>query len=107
MPSSPPQAQRDSDIGNFAIVTEWLFDAGVSPRAIALFALLGLYADRESKSCWPSRATLAKRMHTSTKSIDRWSKELENVGAIKVAARTSSDGGQTSNRIRLTHADPR
>ena len=96
-----------SDIGNHALTPEWLYEEGLSTGAIALFGLLGCYADRKTNACWPSRATLAKRMSTTTRSIDRWSKELENVGAIKVTARKSKNGGQTPNIIRLTYGNPR
>ena len=51
-----------TDIGRYAILPEWLLDAGVSSHAIRLFGLLAAkYADREG-SCHPGRQALAAQM---------------------------------------------
>lgn len=67
--------------GPFTIIPEWVFDVGVSTNAIALYGLLGRYADQNGK-CHPGRETLAKRLNCSAKTIDRAKQELIAAGAL-------------------------
>jgi DNA-binding Lrp family transcriptional regulator len=92
-----------SDTGPFAIVPEWLLDAGVSGNAVKLYAILARYADTVGKAT-PKRRTLATRMGVSVDTVDRVLRELEMSGAIKREARFESDeysgaSRQTTNEI--------
>lgn len=77
-----------TDTGPFLIVPEWVIDTRLSAQAFRLYALLAVYADWKDGSSWPSRATLAKRLNTSTDSIDRWLRELTEQGCVTVVKRT-------------------
>jgi len=79
--------QYVSDTGPFSIVPEWVTTSEVSSGAVRLYALLARYADYATGEAWPSRATLAVRLRMSTDSIDRFSKELQALGAIEVVRR--------------------
>lgn len=88
----------------FAILPEWvLYHRGLSDRAIRLFCVLDRFADADG-ACFPSRKTLAERMGTSIKTIDRAMAELGAAGAVTVEVRMR-EGRQTSNRYVL-HGDP-
>lgn len=89
-----------SDIGRYSIVPLWLVESGISPGALHLFVLLGVYADRDGE-CWPSRATLAARSGCSADTIDRRLRELQNAGAVHVERRWTDHGDPTSNRYTL------
>lgn len=97
-----------SDIGSFTIMPVWVLDSGVSRSAIALFAVLASYADRDDQRCWPSRATLAKRLGASTRSVDTWLKELRTVGAVDWEQRVDPSGkGNLSNLFTVRFTNPR
>lgn len=101
MPADQHDDQYQTDTGPFAIVPEWVLELPVSHPAVRLYALLSRYADYESGDAWPSRATLARRMRSSTDSVDRWTRELEEHHAITVTRRqaVSSDG----NPVNMTN----
>lgn len=96
-----------SDVGPFVIVPEWLLDSGVPQGAVVLYALLGTYADRKDHKCWPSRATLTRRLGASRNSVDRWLRDLRGVGAVSWEQRPGGEGaaGQT-NIYTLRISDP-
>lgn len=81
---------------SFAMVPEWLLDAGVSDRAIVVFARLKRYADRDGRA-WPRRRTLADVVRCSPASVDRAIVELVDVGALRVFSTQREDGGRGSN----------
>lgn len=81
----------------FAIVPEWILDhPDLSDRAVRLYGLLARYADKASGEGFPGRKTLAARLRTSVKSVDRALAELVEVEAVEVRARFQ-DGAQRSN----------
>jgi hypothetical protein len=57
-------------------------------------------------SAYPTRKTLADFIHASTKSIDRWNRELVEAGAMRIINRTSEDGDPTSNLYLLRRIPP-
>ena len=75
-----------SDTGPFTIIPEWLLDSPISDGAVRLYGILGRYANDED-AAWPSRGLLAKRMGTTTKSVDRRIAELVKAGALAVEHR--------------------
>jgi hypothetical protein len=81
--------QLDAEL-HFSIVPEWVIDAGLSDKAIRLYVVLARYADNRTRQAFPSRETLASRMQCSTKSIDRATEELIQVGAVSKTQRYNS-----------------
>ncbi len=61
---------------------------------------LANYAD-ENHSCFPSYDHLAKKCECNVRTIMRTIKSLEDLGFIKIEARFTKDGRQTSNRFIL------
>lgn len=74
----------------FAIIDEWLLDLRISDRAVRLYAILARYADNQTHKAFPSRGTLADRLHCSLASVDRAARELVNVGALSKTFRANS-----------------
>ena len=74
----------------FSIIEEWILDLPISDRAVRLYAVLARYADNETLKAFPSRKTLAKRLHCSAASIDRASQELIDAGVMEKQQRLNS-----------------
>lgn len=90
----------------YAIVPEWILDSpDVSHAGVRLYAILARYANGDGEA-FPSRKTLADRMRCSLDTIDRTVAELESAGALQVAKRRRTDGGDTSNLYVLNEANP-
>ena len=99
-PTRPPNNFR-SDMGPFSIVPEWVLDLNVSHGAVRLYAILGRYVNVEGNA-WPSRTTLAARLHSSRDTVDRWTKELVSAGALHVTRRQQWTAKDTAiNRTNL------
>ncbi len=71
----------------FAMIPHWLILSDVSDGALRLYAALMKYADSTTRQAFPSRATIANDMHKSVKSVDRYLRELESLGAVRVQRR--------------------
>lgn len=91
-----------SSAGAFARLPECLLDAPVSDRAVRLYALLDRYAGQNGEA-WPRRSTLAERLRTSLRSVDRALDELVDAGALDVI---SGAGAGTANRYRINRHFP-
>lgn len=89
----------------FAIVPEWVIDADISDCAYRLYSVLLRYG--QTSGCrMPGRATLADRLHkTSKDTVDRALKELVAVGAVVVEHR-HRDGRHLTNRYHLMSTPP-
>lgn len=74
----------------FSQIPEWILDSGISPTAYMLYGALCRYADYNTGKAHPSRATLAKRIGKSPKSVTRYVKELVDIGALKVTVRRNN-----------------
>jgi hypothetical protein len=74
----------------FAIIDEWLLDLDISDRAVRLYAVLARYAESETHKAYPSRGTLAERLHCSKASVDRAAQELVDAGAMTKQQRHNS-----------------
>jgi hypothetical protein len=85
----------ESDI-RFSIVPEWVLDAGLSDRAVRVYALIARYADNDTLQAFPARETLADRALCSVKSIDRAVRELVAAGALRKAHRRNGDSYQSN-----------
>ncbi len=87
-------ADIHSEEGYFAIVPKYVLDADITPQAIRLYAVLRRYADHQTLRCYPSRATLARRLHVcSTKVVDKASKELVGIGVLESIPRWIDSSG--------------
>jgi predicted transcriptional regulator len=71
----------------FAIIPEWVIQLNISHTAFRLYAVLARYADNITHEAFPARATLAKRLDCSEKTIDRAIEDLIEHGAIKKQSR--------------------
>jgi hypothetical protein len=90
---------------HFAIVPEWVIDAGISDAAFRLYSVLLRYG-QSSGARMPSRATLARRLRKrSVDSVDRAMKELVAVGAVAVELRRRGRENLT-NRYHLMSVPP-
>lgn len=91
------------------MVPEWLLDSGVSGQAIKLYAILGAkFASRDDNSCYPTRDKLAEAMGCSLDSIDRFTAELEQAGALVVVTKgiAGGNGRWAKNVYHIQIADP-
>jgi hypothetical protein len=91
--------------GYFVITPEWVLDADISDKAVRLYGVLRSYADHRTGIAFPSRRTLAARLHVADpKAVDRAMAELEAIRAV-VVERASNEPGEarTSNRYLLRH----
>lgn len=80
----------------FAMIPEWVLDASLSPSAVVVYCTLARYANRESRTCYPSKETIAERAGLSLNTVSRCLAELKEVGAIS-SKRRNINGIPTSN----------
>jgi len=95
--------------GYFVITPEWVLDADISDKAVRLYGVLRSYADHRTGLAFPSRRTLAARLHVADpKAVDRAMAELEVIGAVTVERSAPAVSGQarSSNRYLLRHTPP-
>lgn len=105
--SQSTDARVVSDVGPFAIVPEWLLvDRPVSDRAVRLYALLALMADRTSHAAFPARKTLAQRLSCSVDSVDAAIRELALAGAITKQERFREGRRERSSNLYVVHLTP-
>lgn len=89
----------------FAIIPEWVLDAGVSPSAVVVYLTLARYANRQTRSCYPSKETLSEKSGLSANTVSRCLSELRDIGAI-TSRRRNVNGVPTSNIYILHMAGP-
>ncbi len=89
----------------FAVVPEWvLYHEKMSDQAVRLYATLQRYANSETGEAWPSKATLAAKLHRSPRSIQRTLEELRSLGAIYVMRPQDRERATTTYGVR-THTE--
>ena len=94
-------SQLVNELGPFSILPRWVLDEEISNGAVRLYCVLADYANKEHVS-WPSRSTLAKRLRSSTQTIDRFMKELQAINAVAVEHRIDkTKTGTKVNRSNL------
>lgn len=86
MQQDTPSPTITSD-NSFVILPHWVIFSGISAGALKLYAVLAKYANNETHQAFPSRAALARDVGKSRDSIDRYMKELEALGALRVQRR--------------------
>lgn len=96
-------AKARSDTGPFSQVPHWLLKQRPSANAVLVYAHLGVFADfNGSGTCWPARATLAKRTGLSPATVDRAMAELRAFGALD--RESGKAKGQTT--VYIVHRTP-
>lgn len=83
----------------FAIIPHWVIFSGISAGALKLYAVLTKYADHATRQAFPSRTTLGRDVGVSRKTIDRYIRELEALGALRVQRRKRK--GSKENLVSL------
>lgn len=74
----------------FVSIPDWvLLHPQLSAPAVRLYGVLKKYA-RKSERAWPGRKTLAGHLGCSEDSIDRYVKQLRDVGAVRTTSRWTS-----------------
>jgi hypothetical protein len=69
----------------------------IGALGVAIYAVLQRHANRTTGQCWPSVATIAKRLRLSKNCVKKYLHLLARRGLITIALRTSADGDPTSN----------
>lgn len=104
MSDSPVEVTADTV--PFAMVPYWVLSC--SGNAVKLYAILLRFADNNSRSAWPSRATLAAEFgFKQVRSIDALITELEEAGAIDVIRSKTQLGTNANNRYHVNAAPRR
>lgn len=96
------------EMGSFAMVPLWLLEAlmETSSKALPLYVALHRWTNGADRTCYPSRKTLAEYLGVGTSTIDRWSTDLQDIGALTVTRRYTPDGDPTSNLYTLRVVKP-
>lgn len=71
------------------------------PVEIAVYAVLCMYADNDTKLSYPSVETIAKKSRCSTRVAHRSLIALRDAGYIEIINRTDHNGFKTSNQYAL------
>lgn len=87
--------QVEADL-KFSIIPEWLLDSDVTHKAIRIYAVIARYADNQTLTAWPARATIASRAKCTVKSVDRAITELVEAGALSKELRRDDSGQRSS-----------
>lgn len=91
----------------FIIMPKWVFQSGISHKAICVYLLIRDLSNAEKGYAWPSRKSMADKLELSTDSVDRAIKELEDVGAVEVEkVFDGKTGRQTSNHYVILSDSP-
>lgn len=71
----------------FSQIPHWVTFSDISDGALRLYLVLFKYASSDTATAYPSRRTLARDLRKSVKSVDNYTKELRDIGALKVIKR--------------------
>lgn len=85
----------------FAMIPEWVLDAGLSPSAIVVYLTLARYANRKSRSCYPSKVTIQEKSRLSHGTVSKALAELRDAGAITTMRRNV--GGTPTSSLYVLH----
>ena len=75
------------------------------PVDIAVYAVLCMYADNETKDAYPSVETIAEKSRCSERTARRSLQALKDAGYIDIRERRDARGFQTSNQYILLDVD--
>lgn len=85
----------------FSQIPHWVTESPISDGAYRLYGVLMKYAHYQTRDAYPSRATLARDVRKSDRSVDGYIKELCAIGALKVLRRKRK--GTKENYTNLYH----
>lgn len=92
---------------NFVIIPQWILLADISDGAVRLYGALRKYADNATMKAFPSRATLAKDIHKSSRrTIDKYLGELVSIGALKIERRKRPGTNQLYSNVYTLTSTP-
>ena len=73
---------------HFVVVPDWIvMNKKLSHGAVRLWSVLGTYADRRTKECWPGRKRLATDLGCSVRMITNYLADLRAAGALEITQR--------------------
>lgn len=75
------------------------------PVDIAVYTVLCMYADNETKEARPSVATIAEKARTSERTVRRSLQALKDAGYIDIRNRYDARGFQAANQYVLLDVD--
>jgi len=75
-------------------------DQRMNCAALRVLGILCSYADKDGY-CYPSQATIAKRLNVSRPAVNRQIQVLEKLGYVEVKRRSAKSGGETSCLYRI------
>lgn len=74
---------------------------GLTKSTYAVYHVLASAADNKTRQCWMKNATIAERIKTTPKTVQRAVKALVNAGLLRVKAQFRKNGKQGSNLFTL------
>ena len=77
------------------------------PVDIAVYTVLCMYADNDTKTMHPSVATIAKKARSSERVVHRSLRTLQDAGYIEIVPRYDHKGAQASNQYILLDVSER
>lgn len=83
----------------FSQIPHWVNESQISDGAYRLYSYLFKYSDNNTREAYPSRATLAKDIRKTDRSVDTYIKELEAIGAVRVLRRKKRGTKQNYTNI--------
>lgn len=86
----------------YAVIPATVRYSDISPNAKLLYGEISALTNKNGY-CWASNAYFSTLYVASERSISRWIKELQVIGAIEIEVCKDSDG--TQRTIRLIHSD--
>jgi hypothetical protein len=92
-----------NEIGNFTITPEWVIndichsEATYRYQALAVYNYLGCRANKNDKTCYPCRSTIAEHCNISVSTVDRCIKLLVELGALTYTNQYTDKGEFSSN----------
>jgi DNA-binding MarR family transcriptional regulator len=84
-------------MSSFYLCNSAALQAGLSKMAFKVYSFLSMGANNETRSCFHSKATIAKQCKISLSSVVRATRELCKKGLLEIQKRFFGKGHQTSN----------
>jgi hypothetical protein len=95
------------DIGPYTIVPKWVQQrCAADPRALQLYAWLGVYANNTTGIAWPKREKLAADLGVSVRSIARALEFLRQAGAVRTTLKHNANGAVGGLNFQLVRCEP-
>ena len=97
----------------FTRIPNWLLTyrdsegSSLSPQAIKVYLALASFADNDTFEAFPSQTILAERADMSTRSVQRYLKELEDLEVIQVFKKSNGKDKWVSNYYKLMVNPPK